>query len=75
MELPIAIEKGDCPAWLVDIVGIDFTSADSLVPPHKRLIRALGAPLPSGQAWSPLLLCPRAPRPTHPHAHDQHNRD
>jgi SAM-dependent methyltransferase len=44
--ITVTIEKSEMPAWLFNIVGIDFTTQDPLIPPLDRLIAALRTPLP-----------------------------
>ena len=43
--VPLTIEKIQIPVWLYNIVGIDYTAADPLVPPFEKLRSTLGASL------------------------------
>ena len=44
--IPLTIEKvSDLPLWLYDVVGVDYTETDPLIPPFEKLKRALGNPL------------------------------
>lgn len=40
--IPLIIEKVTMPIWLYNVVGIDFTAPDSLVPPIEKLKRTMG---------------------------------
>jgi CheY-like chemotaxis protein len=42
--VPVIIEKTPLPAWLYNIVGVDFTASDPLVSPMDRLKKTLGDP-------------------------------
>lgn len=42
--VPLIIESANMPAWLYDIVGIDFTDSAPLIDPHDKLIRRLRNP-------------------------------
>jgi hypothetical protein len=42
--IPLVIEPVEMPAWLYNIVGVDFTDADPIVDPYERIKQALGDP-------------------------------
>jgi HEAT repeat protein/predicted MPP superfamily phosphohydrolase len=43
--IPLVIEQVERPIWLYNLVGVDFTQRDPLVPPLEKLKRALAPPL------------------------------
>ena len=42
--IPLIIERVTLPVWLYNLVGVDFTEADPLIPPLEKLVRTLGNP-------------------------------
>jgi WD40 repeat protein len=51
--IPLIMEKVERPAWLYNIVGIDFTDPDPIVDPFQRLVGALKALPPVGGSSEP----------------------
>ncbi len=42
--VPLILDAVKMPVWMYDIVGIDFTDKDPLVPPFEKLVKTLGKP-------------------------------
>ena len=42
--VPLILDTVKMPIWMYDIVGIDFTDKDPLVPPFEKLVKTLGKP-------------------------------
>jgi hypothetical protein len=42
--IPLVIEAAESPVWLYDLVGVDFTATNPLVPPLEKLEGTLGNP-------------------------------
>ena len=59
--IPLTLVPVQRPAWLHDLVGIDFTDSQLLVDPYDRLILALGTPLNGSSTITAASAGPRFP--------------